>query len=67
METEIEKTTFISSISSHEDEDGSSMDAIELTDGRVLAITGDAVVLYEDMEDFQGSLANSVERPRIEL
>ena len=67
METEIENTTFISNISSHDDEDGDSVDAIELTDGRVLAITGDAVILYQDMEDFQGSLANSVERPRIEL
>ena len=67
MATEIENTTFISNISSHDDEDGDSVDAIELTDGRVLAITGDAVILYQDMEDFQGSLANSVERPRIEL
>ena len=67
MVAEIENTTFISNITSHDDEDGDSVDAIELTDGRVLAITGDAVVLYEDMEDFQGSLANSVERPRIEL
>ena len=67
MVTEIESTTYISNISSHDDEDGDSVDAIELTDGRVLAITGNAVVLYEDMEDFQGSLANSVERPRIEL
>ena len=53
---DIENTTFISNISSLEDEDGASVDAIELTDGRVLAITGDAVVLYEDMEDLQESL-----------
>ena len=63
----IKDTTFIGKISSYEDEDGASVDAIELTDGRVLAITGDAVVLYADMEDLQESLANSPEHPRIEL
>lgn len=64
---EFEETAFVSNISSLQDEDENSVDAIELTDGRVLAISDEAVTLFESMEQLQTSLASDTQRPRIEL
>jgi len=47
----IKDAFFIGAVSPIETEDGDLIDAIELADGRVLAITGDSIVLYEDMDD----------------
>jgi hypothetical protein len=64
---QFEETAFIRNVSSLEDEEGNSVDAIELTDERVLAISGDAVTLFENMEQLQDSLEGEVDRPRIDL
>lgn len=42
-----------------------TVDLIHLYDGRVLGITGDCVVLYDNLMDFED--AETTERPTIDL
>jgi len=49
---EIMGTTYIQSTSTYESGGNCSVDFIHLKDGRVLGVSGDCVVLYDNMEDF---------------
>jgi hypothetical protein len=51
-QTEIMGTTYIQSTSTYESGGNCSVDFIHLKDGRVLGVSGDCVVLYDNMEDF---------------
>ena len=42
------------------------LDLIELTDGRVLCVSDEAVVLYKDIEDLETGNASAT-RPHIDL
>ena len=57
---------FIKETSSWDSGGGITLDLIELKDGRVLAISDDAVVLYKDMDELMEGTP-SPQRPFIAL
>ena len=61
-----ENLNCIKNVSSWDSGGGMELDLIELSDGRVLAVSEDVIVLYSDIEDLQAGDA-SKERPHITL
>ena len=64
---EFANTSFIQAVSSFDDDEGNCVDTIELTDGRVLAVDGEGVTLFENIQDVYDSVGYETWRPRIEL
>lgn len=60
------ETDRIKSVSTWDSGGGIELDLIELTDGRVLCVSDEAVVLYKDMDDLEAGNA-STGRPHIDL
>lgn len=60
------RTNRIKGASTWDSGGGVELDLIELTDGRVLCVSDEAVVLYKDMEDLEAG-DPSVSRPHIDL
>ena len=60
-----QQLTLIRSVSSWKSGGGIDIDIIELKDGRVLGVTDDSVVLYDDIGDLESGEARI--RPVIEL
>lgn len=55
----------VEDVSSWDSGGGIVLDLVTLKDGRVLAISDEAVILYRDIEDLQ--VNNPAERPTIHL
>lgn len=60
------ETDRIKSVSTWDSGGGIELDLIELTDGRVLCISDEAVVLYKDMDDLEAG-DPSISRLHIDL
>jgi hypothetical protein len=63
----MEDLIHIKSVTSWDSGGGMQVDLVELTDGRVLGITDESVVLYADMEEAMGSGEANTSRPHIDL
>jgi len=48
----------IKSVSTWDSGGGIEMDLIELDDGRILGISEDVIVLYDDIDDLEGETVN---------
>ena len=59
------KLEHIAEISTADTGGGIAIDLVTLNDGRVVGISEDAVVLYDNLDDFQGNEPR--ERPMIAL
>lgn len=66
MSANIENQINITNVSTWDSGGDVELDLVELADGKVLAISDEAVVLYDSMEDLQTGEADK-ERPTIFL